>query len=193
MPFDVIYADPPWKCANRRTGGSHTSGSAQKYPVMPLPAIQQLPVQTVAAYNAALFLWVPSRLKFSHGQTTAVAWGFPDYRATIYWQKVYKGRQLGMGFWYRGMVEELLVFTRGIVSPFGCQRPNIITAPVEEHSRKPVEFHRLIEESTAKLGSRRRLELFAQRIQPGWRCVGQLVTGQDIRADLRGLATGGTP
>lgn len=185
--FEVHYWDPPWQFGMKSTPTK--SGAALKYDCMPLPAIQQLPVAAVATPNAALFLWVPSRLKFSHGYTTALAWGFPNYEATIYWEKQYPGRRLGTGFWFRGCVEELLVFTRGSMAPFRCQRPNILHLPVGEHSEKPEEFRKLIEVATGQFSRRRCLEGFARKQVPGWTGIGDKVTGRDIRADLRLLAT----
>lgn len=184
MQFDVIYADPAWKFQNEKTGGNHQSGASQKYPCMDLAAIQQIPVASVATRNAALFLWVPTRLKFSHGATTAHAWGFTNYETTIYWQKA----KLGMGFWFRNMVEELLVFTRGDMAPFRCQLPNILTLPGGEHSTKPEEFRVMIETATGQISRRHCLEIFARRQVPGWVGVGNAVTGRDVRADLRRLA-----
>jgi N6-adenosine-specific RNA methylase IME4 len=180
--FSVIYADPAWAFRNEKTGGNHTSGAGQQYPVMPLPAITALPVAPVASHLCALFLWCPTALKYSHGPVVANAWGFPDYRTTIYWNK----DRLGMGFWYRNQVEELLVFTRGDHPPFRCQLPNIVTAPREEHSRKPEAFRRLIEQSTGMALKARNLELFARKTVPGWTTMGYAVNdGADLRTTLR--------
>ncbi len=183
MRFEVIMADPPWSFDNVKTGGSFLSGAAQKYPTMELAAIQNLPVPALASPNAALFLWVPSRLKFSHGATTLAAWGF-KYQATVYWNKL----RLGMGFWFRGQVEELLVATRGDVAPFGCQLPNIISQRADEHSAKPEEFRRLIETATGKFDRRNCVELFQRRTVPNWTGVGNMVTGRDVREDMTRLA-----
>lgn len=183
--FEVVYADPPWEFTNRKTGGSHTSGASQKYPTLDLVTLQRLAVPAITAPNASLFLWVPSRLKFSHGYRLAIAWGFPDYQATLYWGK----ERLGMGFWFRGMVEEVLVFTRGSVRPYRCQRPNLVNCPRDEHSEKPEEFRRIIEDATGLAASRRNLELFGRRKVPGWTVLGNEVTGNDIRVDLLRLAT----
>lgn len=188
MKFDVHYWDPPWQFDMKKTGGSFQSGASQKYQTMPLAEIQQIPVASVATPNAALALWVPSRLKFSHGYTTALAWGFPNYQATIYWHKIFKGKRMGMGYWFRGEVEELLVFTRGDVEPFRCQRPNYLSLPILEHSEKPEEFRRLIEDSTGKFNRRQCLEGFARRRVTGWTGIGNQVTSRDIRTDVRLLA-----
>lgn len=188
MVFEVHYWDPPWEFSNKKTGGNHTSGAGQKYPTLPLAAIQSIPVAAVATHSAVLFLWVPTRLKFSHGYTTAMAWGFPNYETTIYWNKV--GR-LGMGFWLRNQVEELLVFTRGDVAPFGCQLPNILSLPALEHSEKPEEFRRMIETATGKFSRRHCLEGFARKTVPGWTGIGNQVTGNDVRVDVKSLVLAG--
>jgi N6-adenosine-specific RNA methylase IME4 len=182
--FDVQYWDPPWEFQNEKTGGNFQSGASQKYPTLPLAAIQQIPVASVATPNAVLFLWVPTRLKFSHGATTAHAWGFPHYQTTVYWQKT----RLGMGYWFRNVVEELLVFTKGDIAPFRCQVPNFLSLPAGEHSTKPEEFRKLIENATGQISRRHCLEGFARKSVPGWTGVGNAVTGRDVRGDLRLLA-----
>lgn len=190
MKFDVVYCDNPWKFRNEKTGGNHKSGASQKYPVMELSTILAMPVGAIVNQHAALFLWVPTRLKFSHGYPCAAAWGFTSYETTIYWKKEYVGDRTGMGFWYRNMMEELLVFTRGDVTAFRCQEPNVKSLPVLEHSEKPAEFRRLIEFSTDPVFKHpRRVELFARKkIIPGWTGIGNAVTGRDIKDDIRLLA-----
>lgn len=183
MPFEVIMVDCPWEFRNKKTGGNHTSGAAQQYPTMKLGELMKLPVASIAAPNASLFLWTPTRLKFSHAQPLATAWGFTSYETTIYWDK----ERLGMGFWYRGQVEELLVFTRGDVKPYGCQLPNIVRCRAGEHSEKPEEFRRRIEAATGQASSRRNLEVFARKTVAGWTGIGNQVTGNDVRTDLKHL------
>lgn len=185
--FEIIYADPPWAFSDQKTGGGFVSGASQKYPVMPLSAIQQLPVQAICRANAVLFLWVPTSMKFSHGATVMNNWGF-EYKTTIYWEKIRKGRRMGMGRWFRNEVEELLVGVHGSVKPFGCQLPNIVHAPVEEHSAKPDAFYRLIESATGTALKSRNVEMFARKKEPGWTGIGNQVTGRTIQADLLHLA-----
>ena len=117
------------------------------------------------------------------------AWGF-DYVTTVYWHKHRKGRRMGMGFWFRNEVEELLVGkVRGDrVRPFRCQLPNIIGAPVEEHSKKPQAFRDLIETATLKRSKYERVELFARERVPGWTAVGGAIDGLDIRTAIARLA-----
>lgn len=185
MKFDVLYVDNPWSFDMKTTGGNFKSGAVQKYPTMPVADICNLPVTAIASPSCALFLWVPTALKFSHAGPVAHAWGF-DYITTVYWDK----QRLGMGAWFRNVIEELLVFQRrgGSLAPFGCQLPNKIACPPGEHSTKPEAFRQLIEKATGKISRRDCVELFARRVVPGWTAAGNMVTGRDIREDLKLLA-----
>lgn len=71
---------------------------------------------------------------------------------------------LGMGFWFRGQVEMLLLGIKGNVKAFRIQKPNFIQAKALRHSEKPEEFRRLIEMT----GLKPRLEMFARRKAKGW-------------------------
>lgn len=122
-------------------------------------------------------------MKFSHAGPCMAAWGL-HYETTVYWNKL----RLGLGFWFRNQVEELIVCTKGDVEPFGCQLPNIISLPILEHSEKPEEFRRLVETATQKFSRRHCLEMFARRKVTGWTGIGNGVTGRDIREDMRLLA-----
>lgn len=186
MRFDVVYVDPPWLFRNEKTGGSHTSGAVQKYPVMELGQIVGLPVPSIVSHSAVLFLWVPTALKYSHAPAVAHGWGFRHYITTAYWDK----QKLGMGFWFRNAVEELTVWGTSYeaVAPFGCQMPNIIHQPPGEHSTKPEAFRQLIEKATGKISRRQCVELFARRVVPGWTGAGNILTRRDIREDIRLLA-----
>lgn len=185
MTFDVVYIDPPWAFNQVKTGGTFTSGAAQKYPTMSLADICQLPIPAICEPTTALFLWVPTTLKFSHAARVLDAWAF-DYITTVYWNKT----RLGMGYWFRNQVEELLVCQRrgGSLEPFRCQLPNIISLPPGEHSTKPEEFRRLIEQATGKISRRQCVELFARKQVPGWTGLGNVTTGRDIRDDIRRIA-----
>jgi len=116
---------------------------------------------------------------------TMKAWGF-KYKTKITWHKT--GR-LGLGYWFRGEVEELLFGVRGKVKAFRCQLPNFIEAPVREHSEKPEGFRQMIEVSTAlTIPEPKRIELFARKRVPGWDAWGDQV---DDTPELMEVATDG--
>ena len=87
---------------------------------------------------------------------------------------------LGMGFWYRGQVEQLLLGVRGKVKAFRIQKPNFIQTKVRNHSQKPDEMRELV--NLCELSPK--LELFATSQTEGWDCIGNVINGEDIRVSL---------
>lgn len=175
MKYKLILADPPWTYRNKRTGGSLKSGSAQKYRVMELQDICGLPIRDLADKDCVLFLWatvplLPEALKVMQ------AWGF-SYKTSLFWRKL---MSLGMGYWFRGQVEILLMGIRGKVKAFRCQKANWIQSKVRQHSQKPEEVYELIE----SLGIEPKIELFASEERDGWDAVGDRVSGEDIETTL---------
>jgi N6-adenosine-specific RNA methylase IME4 len=167
--YQVIVADPPWQYKNKKTGGSMKSGSAAKYPTMALNEICDLPVPDICEKNSILFLWGTTPLP-RHSLEVMDARGF-QFKTKIYWVKP----RLGMGFWFRGGVEECLIGIRGNVKAFRCSKPNFIQAPVRKHSQKPEEFFELIEPELDRFGLTSRIELFARNTRPGWMVWGDEV------------------
>jgi N6-adenosine-specific RNA methylase IME4 len=209
--FRICYADPPWRYDDVRTGGSFTSGAAQVYDApagedatMSVADLSAIPVLSIMDRNPILFLWTSVTLRDTHAIPVMRAWGFRRV-ASIFWLKMPIGGvpnpttgklpgHLGMGRWFRGDVEELLVCVAGDVRPFGCQERNWIQHPRTwtgddgkpvKHSTKPEGFRRLIETATGEASSRRNLELFGRRRVPGWTVLGFEVDGLDIREAIR--------
>ena len=168
-PFDVLLADPPWCYDNKNTGGSMKSGSAAKYPTLTVAQLQGMwqGVRSITHPGSVLFLWVTTPMK-PEGLSVMKSWGFA-YKTTIYWFKL---RHYGMGFWFRGGVEELLVGARPRAKALRCQERNVIEAQPTRHSRKPDESYDLIECATPGMT---RAELFATRRRPGWSAWGNEV------------------
>ncbi|MCD6199290.1 MAG: DNA methyltransferase [Deltaproteobacteria bacterium] len=160
--YTIIYADPPWRYRNKNTGGSLVSGADHKYSTMSLDEICNLPIHKIRASNSVLFLWVTVPLLLE-GFIVMDAWGF-KYKTMLTWVKT---NRLGMGFWFRGQTEHLLLGVRGKVKAFRSQEPNVIQCRPEKHSKKPDAFRALIERATADMGGER-IELFARQRTPGW-------------------------
>ena len=89
---------------------------------------------------------------------------------------------LGMGYWYRGQVEMLLMGVRGKVKAFRIQKPNFIQTKVREHSQKPDEFYELIEAT----GLEPKIELFARQKRQGWDIWGNELANDIELERLRG-------
>jgi len=168
--YQIIYADPPWSYRNKKTGGSMASGSMAKYPTMSLQEIKSLPISDIAAKDSVLFLWATTPL-LPEAFEVMKAWGY-HYKTSLYWRKI---MSLGMGFWFRGQVEQLLFGIKGKIKAFRIQKVNFIQTKALRHSQKPREFRKLIEQT----GLLPRIELFARQKTEGWD-----VWGNEVESDI---------
>ncbi|WP_269086160.1 MT-A70 family methyltransferase [Mycobacteroides abscessus] len=165
--FHCVLADPPWRFGNRRSGMSPESGLRPRYRTMALADICDMPVASIVADNAHLYLWVPSAL-LPEGLKVMSCWGF-RYTTSLTWLKTRLDGEpdgSGVGFYFRNATELLLFGVRGTLRtlPSARSMTNVVTARRREHSRKPVEAYHLIEQSSPGP----RLELFARQMRPGW-------------------------
>jgi N6-adenosine-specific RNA methylase IME4 len=169
--YSTVLADPPWRFKNRTGKVAPEHKRLRRYETMSLDEIAELPVNNVCAKNAHLYLWVPNALLLE-GLEVMKSWGF-RYVSNIVWAKRRKdggpdGR--GVGFYFRNVTELLLFGVKGQMRTLAPARSqvNIIETRKREHSRKPDEQYRLIEECSPGPY----LELFARYPQPHWQCWG---------------------
>lgn len=165
--FQTILADPPWRFTNRTGKVAPEHKRLGRYGTMSLDEICDLPVESVAAKNAHLYLWVPNAL-LPEGIRVLESWGF-RYVSNIVWAKRRKdggpdGR--GVGFYFRNVTELLLFGVRGSMRtlPPARSQVNMIESRKREHSRKPDEQYDLIE----RCSPGPYLEMFARYPQSGW-------------------------
>lgn len=167
--FDLILADPPWRYENAHPGRRIEN----HYPTMEIDTIKGLPVARVAARDCVLFLWA-SAPKLAEAMEVIPAWGF-RYRTGLVWHKL---GALGMGHYARIDHEHLLIAIRGSPgTPLPGRRPrSVLAVPKGRHSRKPRQFHELIERMYP---TARKLELFSRFPRPGWAAWGNEAEGLD--------------
>ena len=174
-PFDVIYADPPWRFASN-SEAKPGRNARRHYPTMTVAEIAALPVREIAARDALLLMWITVPHAHRAAEVCA-AWGFRPVSQVV-WVK----SRIGTGYWARNRHEVLHIATRG---RFPCPRPalfpdSVIVAPTREHSRKPDEVRAVLD---ARLGHLRRVELFARTSAPGWTAWGNEAPGDDAIRD----------
>lgn len=189
--FKTIVADPPWHTTAGRSLGlylPHATGQRfgvtdnrarpLAYPVLTVEAICAIPVTTVAATNAHLYLWTINRY-VEQAFTVARAWGF-RYSTLLTWAKRPMGGGLG-GDAY-GLASEFVLFCRRGTLPaverigqnwFNWKRPYVCGHPA--HSHKPPEFFAMVE----RVSPPPRLELFARGQREGW-----AVWGDEIESNI---------
>ncbi len=166
--FRTVLADPPWQFQNRTGKIAPEHRRLNRYGTMDLEEIKSLPVSSVCEETAHLYLWVPNAL-LPEGIEVLRAWGF-SYKSNIVWQKIRKDGEpdgRGVGFYFRNTTELILFGVRGknarTLAPARSQ-VNVIKSRKREHSRKPDEQYKLIEECSPGPY----FEMFARGTKPGW-------------------------
>jgi N6-adenosine-specific RNA methylase IME4 len=166
--FATVLADPPWRFSNRTGKIAPEHRRLSRYSTMAVEDIAALPVAKILKPTAHLYLWVPNAL-LPHGLEVLAAWGF-YYKTVIIWHKLRKdggsdGR--GVGFYFRNVTETLLFGVRGknarTLVP-GRTQVNYIGTRKREHSRKPDEQYKLIENCSPGPF----LEMFGRGVRPNW-------------------------
>jgi len=170
--YSVIYADPPWSYSFSATRSRMVDN---QYPTMSVSDICRLKVP--AAPNAVLYLWATAP-KLREGIRVMDAWGF-DYRTCAVWDK----QIAGMGYWFRGRHELLLVGVKGHFSPPppGLRRPSVYLEKRTKHSKKPDYIRSHI---AGWVGDVPKLEMSAREKFPGWDVWGNQVVS-DVEIECR--------
>jgi len=189
-PYRVILADPPWQYEQRSQRLRGTTDF--HYATLPTAEIASLPVADLAAEDAILLLWTTWPF-LADALRVIEAWGFryvtglPWVKArsiaTDLWGDVSFSPRKGVGYWFRGATEPLLMAKRG--APLRADTPPYdgILCDRGKHSQKPVCVHELAEWFGTPC-----LELFARTPRPGWATAGDALDGRDIREVLHALA-----
>jgi N6-adenosine-specific RNA methylase IME4/ParB-like chromosome segregation protein Spo0J len=161
--FEVILADPPWRYQFSETQSREIENH---YPTMDLDDIKNLNVPS--ADDSVLFLWATAP-KLEEALEVLNSWGF-TYKTCAVWDK----EKIGMGYWFRGQHELLLVGTKGsFPTPEPSARfSSIIKEPRSTHSTKPKVIYEMLE---AMFPGRTYLELFCRTPRDGWEVWGNEV------------------
>ena len=192
-PFSTIVADPPWDYSRKLSGGGtsgyspvHPSrggnrGAANHYPTLTLEELQTLPVQSVAADQAHLYLWTTSAFVVE-AHMLAESWGFSP-KVLVPWIKtkknshsqvleadgdLYAAVRMGMGVYIRHCAEFILFCVRGKAPTARNDVLGVLFAPQGKHSEKPSQAYDLID----RLSPSPRLELFARGPRNGYEVWG---------------------
>lgn len=170
-PYRTIVADPPWEYGSTFTpkpaGDEWQKGAACPYSTM-TEQVSDLPVRSIAAPNAHLYLWV-TNLFMEQGHRIARAWGFTP-KTILTWGKVQQDDpdtpSMKVGHWFRSATEHVIFATRGSVPRQSTDAyPTLMLWPrVGAHSAKPAAFGDLVE----RVSPGPYLELFARAPRLGW-------------------------
>jgi len=197
--FRVIVADPPWRYSDSLTMSDVKRGAEANYQgTMTMEQIAAVPVARLADKDAAVcVLWIGNPI-LPFGFSILSAWGF-EFKQSWHWVKTKKrladvepdrvideleesDLAFPMGRLSRMCTETMLVGVRGKIYPHlrSKRERNVLPHPSLPHSCKPETLQDRLERMFPE---GERLELFARRARPGWRCLGNEcpdTLGEDI-------------
>ncbi len=156
--YDVIVIDPPWPYGTEYNAQGRRAASP--YPEMSLEELNKL--ELPAAENCILFLWTTHKfMRYSFDLIDT--WGFREV-AIITWVK----DRIGLGEWLRSKSEFCIMCVKGKPIVNLTNQTTVINAPLREHSRKPDEFYKMVDE----LCIGRKLDYFSREKRKGWDVFG---------------------
>lgn len=181
MKFKTLIIDPPWPY--RDTAGGLQGCSDTQYKPLSICDLAALPVgQIMDEREAYVLMWATSPF-LADATSLFPAWGF-KYITSAVWLK-HPG--MGVGHWFRGDHEHMLLGKRKTAKSFRTNRRSVFReAPRGKHSAKPPFLHEFVERFLPPPY----LEIFARDARPNWVVCGNQAPGdgKDIRDTLAIMA-----
>ena len=210
--FNHIVQDPGWDFDNKNIGGAGKSGASFQYKTMKTIDIAKIPIQSIAADDAILYMWTTNQhlitgsmllkdfMEIAHGMnpkdievfgkikvqsdalSVMICHGFTP-KHIITWHKDKKEGWGGYSF--NNVTEHLIIGVRGKgVKPFGLTEKTMVsTIWKKDHSTKPEEVWSLIEKCVATQNwDNKRLEMNCRDPRKDWQPHGDQITDKDVEA-----------
>ncbi len=162
--YSVIYADPPWQydftaTECRQIQSEYGTEENSKLIKLDLPDMPN---------NAVLYLWATAP-KLREALSVMSEWGF-EYKTNSVWDK----EIIGMGYWFRGQHELLLIGVKGKVPPPPQEMrvSSILKERRGKHSKKPQTIYEWIEKWYP---NQKWIELFSRNQRKDWTMWGNEV------------------
>lgn len=157
----VLLADPPWQYDFAETDNRQIENQYPTATVEEICSHIHAAWMPLLAEDCVLFLWAPVP-KLEEALRVLKEWGF-SYKTGAVWDK----EKVGMGYWFRGQHELLLVGTRGAISP---PKPSLRVSSVfrerrKGHSKKPTCVYEALEHM---FPDATKAELYQRKPRDGW-------------------------
>ncbi len=188
--YNIIYADPPWSFSSKelqKYGGERFTSIEKHYKTQSGNWIKELPVNSIAEGDCALFMWTTDA-HIKEAIETIEAWGFKYITVAFVWEKkTVTGKTVAnLGAWTMKNYEICLLGTKGAMLKH--KKVNNIYQKVEalrtKHSKKPQKVRRNIE---LLFGMLPKIELFARERPEGWDVWGNEVNQEQAKKSTNGL------
>jgi len=156
----VVLADPPWRYDFAETDNRQIEN---QYPSATIDEIIAHRPETQP--DCVLLLW-GTVAKLREAFEVLDGWGF-EYKTHAVWDK----EKIGMGYWFRGQHELLIVATKGKMSPpEQADRVSSVFREVRgKHSAKPECVYQWIEQA---FKAHTKLEMYCRAPRAGWLVFG---------------------
>ena len=159
----LVLADPPWRYEHQEASNRDVENH---YPTATVEEICSH--KPKVSDDSILLLWATAP-KLLEALQVIKEWGF-NYRTHAIWDK----EKQGMGYWFRGQHELLLVGTRG--NPKCTPEPARVSSVFKEargrHSKKPICVYEWIEIAFPQLS---KLEMYCRSPRKNWAAWGNEV------------------
>jgi N6-adenosine-specific RNA methylase IME4 len=161
---ELILADPPWKYDDGPIEPGRTVDN--HYDVADVATIVSHCPRS--ADDAILLLWATAAL-LPEAMLVMKEWGF-SYKTNSVWDK----QKIGIGYWFRGQHELLLVGVKGNAKPPPevARVSSVFSEVRTTHSKKPECVYKWIENAFPAL---EKLEMYARTKREGWKQWGNEV------------------
>lgn len=152
----LVLADPPWRYDFAHSDSRQIEN---QYPSATVDEIIDHRPETEP--DCVLLLWATAP-KLREALEVIDGWGF-EYKTHAVWDK----QKIGMGYWFRGQHELLIVATKGKASPpaESDRVGSVFSEPRGKHSAKPECVYQWIEKAFSDLV---KLEKYCRVPRPGW-------------------------
>ncbi len=146
--------------------------------------ILALPVADLADPTGSILALWSTWMHLDLAVDTMRAWGF-RHATGMPWLKVTTkgGPHFGMGIWFRGCTELLLIGRRGKITNPKPAREGIVISRRSRHSEKPQEVRDWLDQGFPEA---RKIELFARAEFEGWSGWGNQYPGPDGSGGILG-------
>lgn len=158
----VLLADPPWQYDFAETDSRQIENQYPTATAEEIATHMQLRWAPKLADDCVLFMWATAP-KLKEAFVVLEGWGF-EYKTHAVWDK----EKIGMGYWFRGQHELLLVATRGKKSPppADSRFASVFREKRDsKHSRKPVCVYEAIE---SMFPDDVKFEMYSRKPRSGW-------------------------
>ena len=157
---NLVLADPPWRYDFAETDSRQIEN---QYPSATVDEIISHKPDT--EQECVLLMWA-TVAKLREAFEVMDGWGF-EYKTHAVWDK----EKIGMGYWFRGQHELLLVGTKGKASPPDQDKrvSSVFREARGKHSEKPQCVYQWIESA---FSDAQKLEMYCRNPRAGWLVFG---------------------